>query len=577
VTTQVKKILIYMAASRRELQALASKALENLRESLRTARQADRKAGKTFARAGGRVVEVHGLVHGYQLEGGDGFGSSRFSITLHDDLLMPLASDSKLSFIPGDETEVAEWVTDSLSTEKGESLDSTMLVFWGHGSGVGTTLTVPRSVPSGSSNVAIRRPCLMNIGGLKDGALVRELSDQVPPRRDTKRFDILVFDSCLMAGAELAFEYRDLASYVVASQALVEAAPGGAPGLNMGEVLTAFLKEAAWRGPDGARGDVAGAATDIAELVGDGRSGAEQLTVFALAESRWDGACAAKVRAAADEWLSQHRLDLENAELRARNIELLQGGKRERKPADRPRILRAAELLKDKAKDLGVPGLLLLFARLLTEASFEPAERQRILLAFRGASFRGARQFLDLRDLARQVHQICQNRLLQLVALALFSELGPREDGFVLAHRAAVPLREKGRLSGVSIYCPWFRARGTDAEPHTFDVSIDHARYRRLNLPETTGWADFVFGPLFEATAEERKVTAPPSAPWGYADLIARLLQTGVVVTPNGLGEGKPSNGNLGEGKPSNGNLAEGKPSGGTLGPRDFSGDDDTR
>jgi Clostripain family len=608
----IKQILVYMSTSTPELLDLARSAQQSIRETLTRVLEEDARPSsdrQPHFKGGDRGVRVHGLVHGYQTEGRVEIGASRFCLRLDDEIVGPEVEPTSLSFVPGDEIMVAEWVRDTLAKlGPDEEIDSTMLVFWGHGAGVGTTLSLPRRVNVGSGGV--RRPCLLNIGGLKDGVLARRLNETMPGTPPPGRFDILVFDSCLMAGAELAFEYRGLARYVVASQTLVETEPGGPPGLNLGGVVAAFLKEGAWgqaAEPKRKSGDLLDSATQIAELVGDGRSGAQQLTVFDLDDTLSDQGPATSWLEDAAGWLDGHRLERESDDLRAliRRVANAKARGVAFTPDLQPMIVRAAEELQRLRSSLGLAGLLWLFSRLLTESSFDEAEKPRILSAFRNANFRVVRQFLDLRDLARQVHQQSHNRLLQLVALALMAELTPSDGSFVVAHRLAAPLREKARLSGVSIYCPWFRARGTADAARAFDIVIDHGRYRALDLPQITGWADFVFGPLFEATSAARQplptaaLVRRPDAGGRASGSAFGLLVGGLCGTrscgcgheagdtdpddrgdgsrrgvlngdkPSGhaLVDGKPSGVSLVDGKPSGHALVDGKPSGHSLGP----------
>jgi cysteine peptidase C11 family protein len=640
---RVKKILIYMSTTKPDLVDLARSAQQKVQDALRRARDEDRHlieqarrrrvASKGVQRGlqrdlrrtkdakrklslekslqgererdlraqeeengtkhygADRAVQIDGLVHGYQTGGALEVGSSRFSYRLDGTLdVTGLQGPTTLGFVPGDETMISEWVREALSPEKarkGELLDSTMLIFWGHGAGIGTTLTLPESAPGQTAPEAVPHPGLLNIGGLKDGALARHLSEtlRTVERDGCGRIGVLVFDSCLMSGVELAYEYRELADYVVASQSLVETAPGGPPGLNLGEVVTAFLKDSTWGPlPRDPRADLRDAATQIAHLVGDRRSGAQQLTAFGVqAQYRGSEDGTPSWLRPAIRWLEEHALERESEFLLEQiRFARLGNGK---VPALQPMFVRAAAALEASKRALGIDGLLWLFARLLNEASFDPGERDRILVAFRNTAYRNVRQFLDLRDLASQVLQSSQNRLLQLVALALMAELTPGNESFVVAHRLAAPLEEKVRLSGVSIYCPWFRARNAPGAPHVFDVTIDHARYRKLDLPRITGWADFVFGPLFERTSAERSTNGPPaSRPHGrgprHECVLDRLVEClcgsgcacgseahgGAVADAAGrvLGEGKPS-GPLVDGKPS-GPLLDGKPSG-PLGP----------
>lgn len=561
---RVKKILIFMSTTTRSLVDLARNAQVRVRQALEEARL-----------EAGRMVEVHVLVHGYQIEGVHDLGSMKFTFTIAHQ--KPLTWDwpgtADITYVPGDETVVADWVREKLPSSAASPIDSTMLVFWGHGAGIGTTLSLPRRLPGGTTHAT--RPCEIDVAGaFRDHAVARHLAAQlecVPHEQQKQKIDILVFDSCLMAGMELAHEYRELARYLVASQTLVETAPAGPPGLNLGGVVSAFINDRAWGGPT----RLAVTAAEIADVVGDSRSGAQQLTVVRL-----DGDSDERHVDVARAWLRQQRDDNSGAS------QHLQDARRAfEKPAEgalaRPltsAIRAAAKALQgasDGSEKVDVTGLLWLFTRLLSEASFDHDERQRIIAAFRATAYVRVRQFLDLRDLARQVHETCRHRLLQLVALHLVTELAPRRDGFVVAHRAALRLEDKLRLGGVTVYCPWFKASGDGPFGPAFDVTIDHGRYRALRLPDVTGWSDFVFGPLFEATSAERRPTHADRQDDDRSlclELLSRLVcarhcDCECDRDRRVIGRGKPSGSTL-EGKPSGGSL-EGKPSGGSLGPRE--------
>lgn len=563
-THRVKKILIFMSTTTRSLVDLARNAQVRIRQALEDARVEP-----------GRTVEVHVLVHGYQIEGVHELGTMQFTFTIAPPapLNWGWPRTAKITYVPGDESVVADWVREKLPSSAASPIDSTMLVFWGHGAGIGTTLSLPRRLPGATTHAT--RPCEIDVAGaFRDHAVARHLAAQlecVPHEQQKQKIDVLVFDSCLMAGMELAHEYRELARYLVASQTLVETAPAGPPGLNLGGVVSAFINDRAWGDP--AR--LADTAAEIADVVGDSRSGAQQLTVVRL-----DGDADEKRVDVAQAWLRQQRDDDSGA-----SQHLQDARKTLENPAEglltRARtspIASAAKALRGESiggEKVDVTGLLWLFTRLLSEASFDHDERQRIITAFRAAAYVRVRQFLDLRDLARQVHETCRHRLLQLVALHLLTELAPRRDGFVVAHRTALRLEDKLRLGGVTVYCPWFKASGDGPFGPAFDVTIDHRRYRALRLPDVTGWSDFVFGPLFEATSAERRPT-PADRQDDDRSLCLELLSRLVCARrcdcdcergQSIVGRGKPSGSTL-EGKPSGGSL-EGKPSGGSLGPRD--------
>jgi Clostripain family len=601
----VKRILIYMATSARNLVGLAREAQIRILRALDDALLQDRdpKRGR-YGDGGDRRVVVNVLVHGYQLDGSDDLGSMEFEFTLEAGVSERRVRKGSLSYVPGDETVVAQWIRDRLDAAPGAGkparVDSTMLVFWGHGLGVGTTLTVPTRVERFGGSDAIRRPCLSNIGGFGDSALARQIDQRLGVARGGGRvvaegalpaesgppFDILVFDSCLMAGAELAYEYRALARYLVASQTLVDTAPAGPPGLNLGSVVRTFLKDGAWQSSCESKGrrcigrDLGEVAAEIAELVGDEKSGARQLTAFNLQKLCVD--VEYEIRTARD-WLEEHRPDREAERLRGQLEAARKAGPEGVDKGSQTAIAQgsqtaitiAADALEGKVAygEVGIAGLVWLFTRLLNQASFDPEERARIVVAFRSAYFVSVRQFLDLRDLARQVHRVCQDRLLQIAALALVTELAPKEDAFVVAHQVAATLEEKERLSGVSIYCPWFRTHPGLSLTRPFNVTIDHGRYRELGLPDVTGWSDFVFGPLFEASSAERRAfDVPPPSPPSALEVLARLLDTlqrsGVVRRQDRelsgpLFDGDKPSGPLFDGNKPSGPLFDGnKPSG---------------
>jgi hypothetical protein len=562
----VKKVLVFMSTTSRNLIDLARSGQVKLRGALESALRADEgPGGSSHYQNGSRAVELHVLVHGFQVEGTNELGSMEFTFGIDENGFgWTWPEQSRPVFIPGDATVIGSWVGRKLSLSPARRLDSTMLIFWGHGLGVGTTLTLPRDVPGAE----VPPPGLANIGGLREEALIPELERGLDRGKAGERaeaadgppskIDILLFDSCLMASVELASEYSNLARFLVASQSLVDTAPGGPPGLNLGEVLAAFLRDDAWCHdvpPNERIRRLRDTTAAMADLVGETKSGAQQLTVFALERCRTTNA-SSQVESAT-RWLEDR---FEQGDLGLTFIEKAMSALDDRlkSPRDGP------------PPQLGLVGLLWLFARLLGFASEDAAERQRVVLAFRGALFGRARQFLDLRDLAFQVHQVSQSLRLQIVALALFNELTPRRDGIVVAHRAAARIEEKLRIGGSSVFCPWFRAHPGEHDG-VFNVNIDGPRYRSLKLPDVSGWAAFAFGPMFEATAGEREPPLPPvQEDQSCCRLLEQLLREHLNCPHGPMGGagasmgGKPSGGPLG-GKPSGGPLG-GKPSGSTLG-----------
>lgn len=487
VTTQVKRILVFMATSTPRLIDTARAAIVTLREGLSKVYQRNKDA----VDSGAQRVEVYVRVHGHQVEGDVEQDSTEFKLLLSRQWQpaspvrwsRPVPSEVvDLAYIPGDVSAIGQWVRKRM--EDAQGLDSTMLVVWGHGEGVGSRLNVPLDEGvgvRGSGPDAVARPGLLNVAGLPDRPLAAALADAITSA-DARPLDLLVFDSCLMAGAELAFEFRKVAEFIVASQAFVGTGPG-APGLNLGAVVQAFAQNrtcpasqrvSAKKRDQERRRRVRAAGRDILDLIGETRSGAQQLTLFQL-----------QADAASD--------------LAGRIPDLLRTLK---DVVDNPRpdeVIRGCASFEE---------LFWLFARLLCQGSANPAERQRILIAFQEASYGPARQFLDLQDLARQVQQVSRFPALQHVAHALTEVLKPQEDddqdSLIVDRRAGLRLEEKQRVSGVTVYCPWFEA-DPDSDPPAFDVLVDHDSYRALELPLLTGWADFVLGPLYDATAGERQ------------------------------------------------------------------------
>jgi hypothetical protein len=531
---RVKKILVFMATSTPKLIDLARSAQVALRGALSRAWSAD-----PDYKAKNKRVEAHVLVHGYQVEEGSELGSTEYTFTLGDTGVVwdwP-TGEVDLNYVPGDVSVLEQWVSTRLG-DAGDALDSSLLVIWGHGQGIGNGLVLPQVLAAG-----VPRAGLVNIGGFGDSQLARSLDRAL----DKHKLDVLVFDSCLMAGVELAYEFRDVARYLVASQTFVNTAPGGPPGLNVGAAVRAFIAKDAWLTAPPVEKDKQAAqqtdrllegATGIVDLIGEMKSGAQQLTLFRLedlSDEEFEGD-----DAPTEEWLRQARENPIN-------------------------VLKLSDELQKRLKGPGrirIAGLIKLFARLLRVGA-DDGERERVLVAFRRASFTRARQFLDLRDLARQVHQFTRHPALQIVALALINELEPADDGFVVRHRAAVRFEDRSRFNGVSIYCPFFGARIASGPDPTFDVIVDHDSYRDLALSSKTGWPDFVLGQLFEATAAEREPQRKRAAQ--DPRLTGLQLLAGLFANHcGGYGSGEPSSGTLG-GKPGDGTLG-GKPGDGTLG-----------
>lgn len=502
----VKKILVYMSTSTRALIDPARAAQVALRGALERALHDDRSTDDYF-KNGKRRIEVSILVHGYQVDTGPELGATEFRYELGTGGINPTSLGgvaSEFSFIPGDPSVLTPWIRARLQPGTGE-IDSVALILWGHGQGIGTDLLLPRPA---DARPGIARPSFINIGGFGDRALAQAIEDAwLKPglddaRAPVERLDLLVFDSCLMAGIELAYEFQGIARYLIASQSFVNTAPGGPPGLNLGAVAGAFVQPDAWP-KAGVPPNVAGrrrdevtgarlmeASTEIVNLIGDTRSGAQQLTLFQL-----DALEDAPREPDDDD--TQTFLERLAAETNPQNREKLFC----------ERVGRRAS-----SGRFRVDGLMAMFTRVLREVSTIAAERERILFALRGASFTHARQFLDLRDVVRRIHRFSRHPLLQLLALALINELEPQADGFIVFHRAALPFRDKPRIGGVAVYCPWFAAQPTAGDEPAFDVVVDHDEYQFLAFNQASTWSSFALGNLYEATAPERRPRQTPYA-----------------------------------------------------------------
>lgn len=537
------KMLVFMAISSRALLDPARAALAALEDDFRK-----------LAEPRNRVVRV--LLHGFKLGADDEPGVE--TLTIGDGGQPEPYTDRP--YVPGDTGVLQEWLGEEL---KGTSPTQTLLVIWGHGQGVGGLLQAARAGDDEN------RPTLLDIGGLAERDVARAIDAAlptdakswdtgVPGRKPLKaRLDLLVLDSCLMAGVELAFEFRNVARYLVASQVLVEF-----PGLSLGSVLRQF-QDAASAKPEQV-GLIAG--RGIVNLVGESLSGAQQLTLFNLVP------------------LYSPQADLDSAlgDISLGIIRLMDLIEAEcgSPPTGADRDITAG--IKRFAKSAGLPlfAWLWAFSQLLRWAIADSRERRRLVRAFERASFGPVRQFVDLGNLARQVHRYSRFGLLQRAALEVSKRLReaksnePEPQTFVVRWRASLKLEDKRRFSGVSIYCPWFEAPPTrPGAPPVFDALVDHDNYRSLALPAALRWSDLVLGTMYELTTEARAQQRVTSRATGrqhelFLRLMARMLReyhggggcggSGSSATADG--------GFLAEPKPSNGNLADGpEPSGGDL------------
>ncbi len=546
------KMLVFMAISSRALLDPARAAREALEDDFRKLDA----AGK---------LDVHVLLHGFRLGADDDPSVETLEIGGQP------SDYNGRRYLPGDTGVLREWLKDELG---GPGDAPTLLVIWGHGQGVGGLLQA-----AGDDE---NRPTLLDIGGLPERDVALAIDAALPEGRkpyDTgepgraprkARLDLLVLDSCLMAGVELAFEFRNVARYLVASQTLVEF-----PGLNLGSVLRQFHDAVKPKTKPEDVGLIAG--RGIVNLVGESLSGAQQLTLFNLGPLY-------SPQADLDSALGDVSLGI------IRLMHLIEKQCGPRAGNDDVAALDITGGLQRFAKSAGLPLLVWLwaFTQLLRWAMADGRERRRLVRAFERASYGPVRQFLDLGNLARQVHRYSRFGPLQSAGLEVAKRLreakpngaeppGDEQTTFVVRWRASLKLEDKRRFSGVSIYCPWFEA--APARPGAaavYDVLVDHDNYRSLALPAALRWSDLVLGTMYELTTGARTQQRSTSRTADrqhelFLRLMARVLRDTHGGGAGGCGDvsggGGGGGGFLGEPKPSGGNLAdaEPKPSGGNL------------
>jgi hypothetical protein len=572
------KVLVFMDVSSPDLLAASAAAQEDIKAAL------DRLQTT-------RRVFVRVLVHGYQL------GLTDVDSTLVSYDRDPLPADGppapeamkprsgirrtpqgeqKAAYVPADPTALMDFVEASLLEKYDDGGPYRSILFiWGHGQGVGTRLQAPRGPVAGRAAqrlpATVDRPSLLNVGGFEDHSAVEAVKTAlanvrrresvpgtpVPAARGlvAGKFDLIVLDSCLMAAAELAFEFREVTSLLIASETFVER-----PGMNLGLSIAEYLSGTEFGSIVGTSRIVVDTsrpleravegAKRIIDLAGALRTGASQMTLFRLRpqvaqqETSTHDPGSALPFPAVMFWSTFIRPQKRHEE-----------GSAYRSPS-------AAEALQrclcpnDSFLGYGWFGLFWAFTQLIRWASADADEYPRIVAAFRRTVYGKARQFLDLKDLARQVHQYSRLRPLQIIALELMRELEEHDSGFIVRSRALTDGKDKARYGGVSIYCPWFRAE----QPGEYDSLVDHDVYRQLALPKQSNWAGFVLGPLYAPVAGQFAVKG--HGPSTSANLSPELLRTLQQLLRADASSGRPD-------RPTNPNL-------GTLGDGgDSAGDDD--
>lgn len=130
------------------------------------------------------------------------------------------------------------------------------------------------------------------------------------------------------------------------------------------------------------------------------------------------------------------------------------------------------------------PALAQAFAALVTalqDVMVDPDEAHALYIMLKRTSYFQVRQFLDLRDLCHKLRAGFDGAVRE----AADRVLGAYRD-MVFARATGAAL---GRLNGISIYCPLFRAQppfGSDTTD--VDAVVSEAQYERLKFASGTGW-----------------------------------------------------------------------------------------
>ena len=533
------KILVFMDVSSPDLVDAAAQAQASIVTALRNLEGVKRR------------VFVRVLVHGYQSENAVEIDSRLLRFDRPHDapkeaLVWGSNNECRAPVVPADGEALRQFVIQSLLEPTADDTKATkgkkakdeaiprpfrsVLFLWGHGEGVGNRLERAEGSKGASSERLPASVVGTSLLGARssDCSALRMLRD-VPAHLNWRGpiFDLIVFDSCLMATAELAFECRDLSRFVIASQSFVMR-----PGLRLGTSVAEYLatiEHSALLQPHGKGGPQAGAprvpptsdasavgtttrrladypigidpgldaAKAIIDTAGDLHSGADQLSLFRVQPRMIPaGTPSLNDHDSLARWIAITLDLIRNNKCSPES--LLRSG-----PYSPPNVWEPLVGRLDLGLSRRYPffGVFAAFCHLLRWASADLDEHPRIVTAFRNALFVQARQFLDLKDLARQVYHYSRLVPLRLVALELMREMEERDQGFVVRWRATISESDKKRYGGVSLYCPWFEAQGT----REFDAVVEHDVYMDLDLPRLTGWAGFVLGPMYDSTAGQRE------------------------------------------------------------------------
>lgn len=333
------------------------------------------------------------------------------------------------------------------------------LVMWGHSAGVAESMEVP-GVPMLSAKVT--KTVLESMGqlltalpkrakrmsrsfldivlkNLSSGGISNSISQL---QTISVVLDLVGFDACFMAMAELAYELRKKVCFLLAPQASI-----GLQGWHYDLLLDHILHGSEGGSCQKAPIDPSTLGQRAIQQVGLRSSSPQSLTLLKLRE----------------------RKSPEAAE------------------SDRPRM--PIVEVRDKFK--------VLVTELIDALGDPHAEmnlRHQVLAAFDSALWAGARQFLDLHDLCRQLATRIPVPCVRKAALDVSTAL----NELVVDQLSTLDLP----LGGVSIYCPWVRATMDEVDGGVRNVEVDLFTYLGLRFVWSTRYWALILHPSNLVPAE---------------------------------------------------------------------------
>jgi|CXWL01.1.fsa_nt_gi hypothetical protein len=357
-----------------------------------------------------------------------------------------------------------------------------MLIIWGHGAGVGSGLdltTVPTRTPADQVPSKTLQPWSIHNFGLT-GMTSRRLTASVEGilSRDKQRpgdgpqpamnattstvveeallkagaeikkgeiFDLIIFDSCFLSSAEMAFEVRRLTRYFIASQGTV-----GFPTLDLTRILHAM------QGRGTTDEDLLELGRIIVDQALDVDSGAVGLSLFRCSVENWGDppwdflqcfrSLVAALRLAI--WIPELRSDIRQAFEAAAWVEVRQF--------------------------VDVVDLAVRLQRCRQPGPAPSAEEYPL----------DSDLYKKLTRFEHELHQSLRRELTE--AAENLVNLLATPNGFLAYHQSRrVPA---GQEQGISIYLPWFRSSAGGA-----NVKVDPSTYSSLDLNVYSRWSDFIY------------------------------------------------------------------------------------